>query len=118
MPAPTRAQLEVCSRFNVEALSPRSDEKVGLALSTLGALPLNALRIPVEGGVCGWYIWGGEIFSEDDNFFQPMHVAHLNNYVENLLPYLALPPGWRVLLAPNQEDVWFDEALLRARTGG
>jgi hypothetical protein len=28
-------------------------------------------------------------------------------------PYLVLPPGRRVLLAPGFEDVWFDECLLR-----
>jgi len=27
-------------------------------------------------------------------------------------PYLARPPGWRVLLAPGQEDVWYDGTLL------
>lgn len=29
-----------------------------------------------------------------------------------LEPYLALPPGWGVVLAPDYEDVWYDEALL------
>lgn len=27
---------------------------------------------------------------------------------------LALALGWRVLLAPSQEDVWFDQSLLDA----
>lgn len=26
--------------------------------------------------------------------------------------YLGLPPGWRFLIAPGYEDIWFDEALL------
>ncbi|MGW0215805.1 hypothetical protein ACWDXH_15570 [Micromonospora chokoriensis] len=25
---------------------------------------------------------------------------------------MALPPGWGVVLAPDYEDVWYDEALL------
>jgi hypothetical protein len=29
-----------------------------------------------------------------------------------MAPYLALPPGWRFLIAPDYEDVWFDESLL------
>jgi len=28
------------------------------------------------------------------------------------VPFLGLPPGWRVLLAPGQEEVWFDAELL------
>jgi hypothetical protein len=29
-----------------------------------------------------------------------------------VFPYLALPPGWRFLLAPGYEDVWYDPTLL------
>lgn len=40
------------------------------------------------------------------------HISHLPEWCPDILPYLALPPGWRVLLAPGFEDVWFDETLL------
>lgn len=39
-------------------------------------------------------------------------VAHLRDHAPEVLPYLALPPGWRFLIAPGHEDVWFDEQLL------
>jgi hypothetical protein len=42
-----------------------------------------------------------------------MHVAHLADYCPELLPYIGLAPGWRVLLAPGYEDVWYDESLLK-----
>jgi hypothetical protein len=29
-----------------------------------------------------------------------------------LTKYLGLAPGWRFLIAPGYEDVWFDEILL------
>jgi hypothetical protein len=87
-------------------------ERAGIALGTLCRLPLNALRHPPENGTCGWYIWGGEEFSEDPDFFESLCVEHLPEYVPALVPYLGLGPGWRVLLAPNYEDVWFDEKLL------
>lgn len=50
--------------------------------------------------------------SQDAEFFQPLHVSHLTEYCPSLLPFLALAPGWRVLLAPEQTEVWFDENLL------
>jgi hypothetical protein len=31
----------------------------------------------------------------------------------NVAPYLALAPGWGVILAPEYEDVWFDEGFLQ-----
>ncbi len=30
----------------------------------------------------------------------------------SIVPYLGLAPGWGVVLAPNYEDVWYDEKLL------
>ena len=85
---------------------------MGTALSTLSLKPLNALRHQTEGESCGWYIWGGEELSQGPEFFQPVHVSHLPRYCSQLLPYLALAPGLRVLLAPGQEDVWYDALLL------
>jgi hypothetical protein len=106
------AHASICERFGALPVKPAAGEKVGVALSTLGELPLNAMRESPEGGVCGWYIWGGEL-SQDPGFFQPLHVEHLAKYVPRFLPYVELPPGWRVQLAPNHEDVWFDPELLR-----
>lgn len=107
----TKEQLAVCARFGAKPEPPSSFQKAGVALATFKIQPLNALRHPPEKGTSGWYIWGGEL-SEDPNFFQPLHVRHLKDHCPQLLPYLALTPGWRVLLAPNHEDVWFDEKLL------
>ena len=42
----------------------------------------------------------------------PLHVGHLAERLPDVMPYLALPPGWRFLLAPGREDVWYDESLL------
>ena len=84
---------------------------MGAAQSTLALLPLNALRHLPESGTCGWYIWGGD-YSDDPDFFQPLHVHHLAEHAPQLIPYLALAPGWRLLLAPGQTDVWYDPALI------
>ncbi|MGB4812803.1 MAG: hypothetical protein WBP13_10060 [Methylophilaceae bacterium] len=85
--------------------------KLGIALATLHLLPLYASRYMQENGTCGWYIYGGE-YSSDPDFYQPLHVAHLSQYCPQIIPYLALAPGWRVILAPDFEDVWFDERCL------
>jgi hypothetical protein len=84
----------------------------GVALASLSQLPLNGLRHPAEAGTCGWYIWGGEVLREDADFFQPIHVVHLRDHCPEALPFLALPAGWRFLVAPGHVDVWKDETLL------
>ena len=50
--------------------------------------------------------------SAESDFFEPLHVEHLGDWCEAALPYLQLPPGYRFLLAPGHEDVWFDPSLL------
>lgn len=102
----------VSGRFGAVALPIVAGTRVGIALQTMGQLPLNGLRVPPEGNTCGWYLWwGGEMDTADD-FFQALCVEHLDEYCPELLPYLELPPGWRVQLAPGYEDVWFDEPML------
>ncbi|MCA9608752.1 MAG: hypothetical protein KC619_24280 [Myxococcales bacterium] len=87
-------------------------EVVGIARNVReGLLPINGLRIRPGGQTCGWYIWAGEEMSQADDFFVPLHVAHLDEWCPEVLPYLELPPGWRFLIAPGYEDVWFDPDL-------
>ena len=105
-------QRTVAARFGAEYVPVSANDKIGVAVSTLSQLPLNALRHPTNDGTSGWYVWGGPELSTDPKFFQPLHAEHLREYCPALEPFLGLAPGWRVLLAPNQEEVWFDEALL------
>lgn len=108
------SQREVCERYGSPLLASGEDETLGAALETLHLLPLNALRHSPENGTCGWYIWGGETLSPEPTFFQPLHVHHVVVHAPQLVPFLALAPGWRVLIAPEVEDVWYDASLLNS----
>lgn len=75
--------------------------------------PANGLRHTEEDDTSGWYIPAREDLPDDDDFFAPLHVEHLRQWRPQVLPYLELPPGWRFLIAPGYEDVWFDKDLLK-----
>src|SRR5512140_2204342 len=105
-------EIEICRRFRSSVQTPGLEQKIGIDISTLSLKPWNALRHQPEGETCGWYVWGGEKLSQDSEFFQAVHVSHLPGYCLQSLPYLALVPGFRVLLAPGQKDVWYGESLL------
>ena len=105
------SQIEICSAQGVEPSPSHPSDKLGIALSTLGQQPINGLRHEPEGGTCGWYIWCGEDLSQDPEFFQPLHVSHISKYLPQIENYLALPPGYRFLIAGSQEDIWHDSAL-------
>jgi len=109
-------QIRVCQRFGVKPLPAALGLKVGVARNVReGLVPLNGLRHPPSVGSAGWYLWAGPDLSSDEDFFIPLHVRHLKIWCPDVLPYLALPPGWRFLVAPGHEDVWFDPTLLAVR---
>lgn len=106
-------QKELCGRYGATYSPSPPNLKVGIAKNVKDNMwPLNGLRHPPEGDTTGWYFWAGEEFSEAEDFFLPLHVNHIRNWNSALLPFLGLPPGWRFLVAPDYEDVWYDETLL------
>ena len=107
----TRAD-DIPARFGLVPVPPEPQAKLGISTSALsGDRPIHGLRHPPEGDTCGWYVWAGE-YSDEADFFAPMHVEHLVEALPFVAPYLSLPPGWRFLLADDHEDVWEDKALL------
>ena len=104
-------QNEICSAQGAAPSPSRPGDNLGIALSTIGQLPINGLRHEPAQGTCGWYIWCGEELSQEADFFQSLHVSHIAEYLPTIEKYLALPPGYRFLLAGNQEEVWYDGAL-------
>ena len=106
------SQKEVCDRFNVEFVPSSEVEKLGIAIERIGELPIHGLRHKAENGTCGWYIWCGGEMTQEDDFFKPLHVSHISNYLPEVEKYLALPPGYRFLIAGDYEDVWHDPSLI------
>jgi hypothetical protein len=104
-----RKRAALAAKFGFEPCPVPAMGKVGLSHNVrTGAMPINGVRCRPEAGTTGWYIWAGETMSEDPDFFEPLHTEHLAERCPDVLPFLELPPGWRFLVAPGYEDVWFD----------
>ena len=96
----------VCEWAGVEPDKPEDDSMVGIALETIGKMPINGLRHNPEKNTNGWYIWCGEELSEADNFFSPLCKKHIKKYLPEIEEYLDLPPGYRFLVdGENWEDI-------------
>ncbi|MFZ5445196.1 MAG: immunity protein Imm33 domain-containing protein [Myxococcota bacterium] len=107
-------QREICAELGVHGVPVHPGEKVGIAANVrTGLMPINGMRVPPEGGVCGWYIWAGpDAPSADADFFLPLHAAHLPKWCPTAIGLLQLPPGWRFELDGDTYDAWFDQTLL------
>ena len=106
-------QKIICSKYGFSFELSTFDSKVAIALNVKDSkLPIHALRHPTTKNLSGWYIWSGE-YSEEDNFFKPLHISHLKEWCPDILPYLGLPAGSRFLIAENGNyvDVWEDITL-------
>ncbi len=106
------SQKAFCAEHAVEYVASLPESKLGFALSTKGKLPINGLRHRVENETNGWYLWCGEEFSDDAEFFDPLHASHIYEDYPEMAKFLGLPPGYRFLLAQACVDVWSDESLL------
>jgi len=107
-------QLAVCARLGVTPDEPRGDSRLGIAPNARRSdlWPLNGLRHRPEHGTSGWYIWRGADLGQADDFFESLHTSHLRDWCPDAVRFLGLPPGWRFLIGPGQEDVWYDATLL------
>ncbi len=109
-----KREQTVCQRKGVEPSKPSLGTKLGIASGTLDKSPVNGLRHMEENGANGWYIWCGTEMSEAEDFFSPLHVEHIADYLPEVEEYLELPPGYRFLIDGNDhEDVWYDEELIK-----
>jgi len=104
------AICEKCGSSYYEALPFFKNR--GIKTIKNGVWPINGLRHPLEGDTTGWYIWAGENFSSDPDFFEPVHVIHIIESFPIIVKYLGLAPGMRFLITDTYEDVWNDPTLL------
>ncbi|MCL2310855.1 MAG: hypothetical protein FWC42_11460 [Proteobacteria bacterium] len=102
-------QREICARYGSPVVYPDECLKIGVAFQTKGKLPIRGDRLQPEKGTAGWYIWAGDDFSADLDFYQPVHIAHLHEIWPELIPYLALAPGYHFVIDDQgYEDIWYE----------
>ena len=109
-----KQQTDICLKYGAANSPVDTLHKVGISKEICKRrFPINGLRHPPINDTSGWYIWFGiDPPTEEGDYFDPMHISHLLDYCPEVIPYLALSPGWRFLITPEYEDVWFDKNLL------
>ncbi len=106
-------QKNICKKYNTDFEASPSNFKIGVSLNVKnGIRPINGLRHPKQGDTTGWYIWAGEEYNTNPDFFVSLHIEHLKEWCPIAIKYLGLPAGWRFLVTEDHEDVWRDKSLL------
>ncbi|WP_316568752.1 hypothetical protein [Neobacillus sp. YIM B06451] len=103
----------ICEKYGAKFFAAADKLKLGISKKVKeGVFPINGLRLFPEEGTSGWFIRAGDEFSQDPDFFVPLHIEHIDEWVPNIKKYLGLAPGWRFLIADDYEDLWFDKEIL------
>lgn len=102
-------QKQLCEKYNSPCFFCSESEIIGVAIESIKSQPIYGVRQRRENNTCGWYLWGGD-YSEDENFFQPVHFSHVYEIVpEYVFKYLALAPGFKFITdSVGYEDVWYE----------
>lgn len=85
-----REQRRICNQYGANYFPAEDNLKLGISLNVKeGIIPINGLHLYPEKGTSGWFIWAGEEFSEDPDFFVPLHIEHIDDWVPNVKKYLV-----------------------------
>ena len=107
-------QKAICAKFKADYSPVGLGMKVwvGRTIFEEDLVPINGARQASEGDESGWYVWSGTERFDDPDFFVTMDVADLDDWCSYAMPYLALPAGYRFIIADEHEQVWFDKQML------
>lgn len=104
-------QKLLCEEFESAYIQVSGDDVIAIAVQTLDQDPIVGIRKkkPETDENISWYIYGGEL-QEGADFFETMTVRELQDVIPDVLPYLALEPGFRFMIdGDDYEDVWKEE---------
>jgi len=99
----------LCRDHAAPFLPPRPGSKVGIAFQTIGRFPIHGVGVRPTGTANGWFIHAGDESSDAEDSHQPLRVEQLERHCPAVLPFLALPAGWRVMSdGRGGVDVWHE----------
>lgn len=109
-----KQQEDICEKYSQKKDLVELNSLIALGKNFNSKIQINGLRHPKTESLCGWYIWSGDDFDQENfDFFEPSHVYHLLDNASFVIKYLGLPIGNRFLIDNNgYEDIWFDQDLL------
>ena len=104
-------QKDMCIKHGAIPCPCHDNDLMDLAKDTIGQLPINGCRRSPSANHCGWSLWCGAEPLADAQFCQ-LPVSNVQRCLAEAHRYLALPPGYRFLIAGAYAKVWFDATLL------
>jgi len=105
-------QHRKCQELGAEFRAPRLDQLAVISSGVLDGGLWTAVRYPSPPHMSGWWITTDR-YDGDITSLTTEHLRHIGAARPEILPYIALPEGYRVDLAASP-SAWLDQTVLDA----
>ena len=106
-------QKEICIKYGAIPCACSNADSMLIAKESIGLLPINGMRRQAHRGESGWTVWcGADIPADEETFFSELPAFNIQRSLAEAYQFLALPPGYRFLIAGAFAKAWFDPGLL------
>lgn len=110
-----RRQQEVCDAHSSEYVATNLEQLMAVSADiAAGGEVAEGVRYPVSGVMSGWWLFGVG-FNGNMESVKPVHVGHIVVEHGEVVPYLALKPGFAFRLSPKPY-VWLDPQVAATKT--
>lgn len=102
-----REQREVCNAAGAPFTNVRLSHAAAVSPGVHEGDDLEGVRYSALDEIPGWYIFTDR-YNGDVRQMKVEHLWHVTKSRPEIVPYLALPVGYRFRIASGQVHVWFD----------
>ncbi|MCR8559919.1 hypothetical protein KXD93_19870 [Mucilaginibacter sp. BJC16-A38] len=103
-------QQQECIKYDIIPLFPLFSQLIVISEGVFDGKDIDAVRYPSPNNMTGWWLTT-ELYDGDISSLQTIHYYHVVFKRPDLIKYLALPFGFRILTG-EPEKIWFDEKVL------
>lgn len=107
-----KSQMTICETYSSEFNFPYLNQKVVISDGVFEGYPVEAVRYDSPNHMSGWWITT-DLYNDDINSLRQVDLSELILKRYDLIKYLALQNGFRFFKNQSNDDVWFDEEVLK-----
>lgn len=105
-----KEQHQACELYHAEFAPPRPDKLTAISVGVMEGLPVQGVRYPWQEHMSGWLLVT-EKWDRNTKSLTNHHTYHVTAARPDLVPFIALPVGFRFALT-NGQRAWLDPEVL------
>lgn len=105
-------QHGICSKYSAPFSPPRPDRKIVISEGVYCGGNVTGVRYPSPEHMSGWWLTSDE-YNGDTKTLKIVHLYHLTAHRPDIMPFIALPFGYRFFIQGAESSAWHDQKIDR-----